>query len=199
MTSFPIDVENWQLGIRLNEYQQKMQTYQADMQRRIQEIELTPFEKERLSRVERPVKIVALSEDWCVDCLMTLPIMEQIAASAPAMELRIFSRSKWPGLKEYFNGRGIMAIPVYLFLDEKFDEIGVFVERPQAVHQKMSAWKAAHPEIEDIRRSFSMSSEEKSARLAKIRLDLQTAMESWYRETCQSGMVAEIAALLGLA
>jgi hypothetical protein len=130
---------------------------------------------------------------------MTLPIMEQIASSAPHMELRIFSRSKWPVLKEFYNGREIMSIPVYAFLDEHFEEIGLFIERPQLVHQKMSEWKAAHPEIDEIRRSFSMSSEEKSSKLAKIRLGLQAEMEGWYRDTCQASMVSEVAGLLGLA
>jgi hypothetical protein len=176
-----------------------MQTYQADMQRRIQEIQLTSFEQEQFARHNRPIKIAALSEDWCIDCLMTLPIMEQITAAAPAMELRIFTRSKWPILKEYYNGRGIMSIPVYSFLDENFEEVGVFVERPQMVHQKMSEWKATHPEIDEIRRSFSMSSEEKSSRLARIRLGLQAEMEGWYRDSCQAGLVSEVTALLGLA
>jgi thiol-disulfide isomerase/thioredoxin len=198
LTSFPLDAVKWQQGILLNDYLKSMQTYQADMQRRISAVQLKPSEMEKFAQISRPVKITALSEDWCIDCLMTLPIMAQIAEATPGMELRIFSRSKWPALKEYYNGRGIMAIPVYSFLDENYAEIGTFIERPQLAYQKMGEWKASHPEIEEIRRSASISSEEKSSQLAKIRLILQSEMEGWYREVCQSGMVAEVAGVLGL-
>ncbi len=198
MGLFPIDAENWSEGVCLNEYVREMETYQEDMQRRLEEVRLTVTELDRLSHVQRPIKIAALSEDWCIDCLMTLPIMARVAAAVPGIEMRIFSRSKWPVLKEYNNQRGVMAIPVYSFLDKSFEEFGMFVERPKTAEMKLTAWKAAHPEVEEIRRSFSMPSSEKKARLASIRIDMQKEMEVWYAEECQSGMVAEVAAILGV-
>jgi thiol-disulfide isomerase/thioredoxin len=195
---FPIDADSWGEGVCLDEYIRDMQTYQADMLRRMEAVRLDRSERIRLSHNHRTIKIVALSEDWCIDCLMTLPIIAQIVEAAPGMELRIFSRSKWPALKEYYNQRGVMAIPVYSFLDESFEEFASFVERPQTAHVKLDAWKATHPEIDKIRRSFSMSSVEKKARLAAIRAEMQIEMEGWYADECQSGMIAEVAALLGL-
>jgi hypothetical protein len=175
-----------------------MQAYQTDMQRRIDEVRLKPQEIARLRQYKQPVKIAVLSEDWCIDCLMTLPIMAQIAVAALTLELRIFSRSKWPQLKEFNNGRGIMSIPTYSFLTPDFKEFGVLVERPQMAHQMLSDWKKAHPETEEIRRSATISSEEKSARLAQIRLQMQVEMEGWYRDACQSALVDEVAAILGI-
>ncbi len=198
MGLFPIDAENWSEGVCLNEYVRQMETYQVDMQRRLKEVRLADAELVRFSHVQRPVKIAVLSEDWCIDCLMTLPIMAQIAAAAPSIELHIFSRSKWPALKEYNNQRGVMAIPVYSFLDKSYDEFGMFVERPKTAELKLTAWKGAHPEVDEIRRSFSMSSSEKKARLTSIRIDMQKEMEGWYAEECQSGMAAEVAVLLGI-
>ena len=195
---FPIDANNWLLGVQVDEYTREMQTYQTDMQRRLEEVQLAGDERQQLSRVHRPVKIAGLCEDWCIDCLMTIPIMAKIAAAAPGIELRIFSRNKWPTLKEYYNQQGIMAIPVFSFLDESFEEFAKFIERPQTAHVKLNAWKDAHPEIEEIRRSFSLSSTEKKARLANIRIDMQKEMEDWYANECQSGMVAEVEALLGI-
>jgi thiol-disulfide isomerase/thioredoxin len=195
---FPINAENWLEGDYLEEYVRQMQTYQADMERRLMDVHLDPTDRMRFSKNQRPVKIAALCEDWCIDCLMTLPIMAQIAAAAPGMDLRIFSRNKWPSLKEYQNQRGVMAIPVFSFLTESFEEFSVFVERPQTAHKKLNAWKAAHPEIDEIRRSVSLSSAEKKARLGCIRVEMQTEMEAWYADECQSGMVAEVAQLLGL-
>lgn len=198
MGIFPINAENWQEGVHLIEYTREMQAYQADMIRRLDEVRLKPDEIMRLSHVHRPIKIAGLCDDWCIDCLMTIPIMGQIAAAAPGMELRIFSRNKWPSMKEYYNQRGVMAIPVFSFLDEWYDEFGTFIERPQSAHIKLAEWKAAHPEIDQIRRSFSLSSTEKKARLAQIRVEMQSEMESWYADECQSGMVAEVAAILGV-
>ena len=198
MGLFPINADNWQEGVHLDEYTREMQAYQADMLRRMDQVRLKPEEIIRLSQVNRPIKIAGLCDDWCIDCLMTIPIMGQIAAAAPGMELRIFSRNKWPIMKEYYNQREVMAIPVFSFLDESYDEFARFIERPQSAHAKLAAWKAAHPEIEEIRRSFSLSSAEKKARLARIRVEMQSEMEGWYADECQSGMVAEVAAILGI-
>ncbi len=196
LSSFPIDAVLWPQGLQLDQYVCGMQAHQADMRRRMAEVHLSVDDAARLRRIERPVKITALSEDWCVDCLMTLPIMAQIAACIPGAELRIFTRSKWPAMKEYYNGRGIMSIPAYSFLDDQFSEFATFIERPQLVYGKVDAWKAAHPEADEIRRSATMTSDEKSARLAQIRRQLQDDMEGWYAADCQSAMVAEVAELL---
>ena len=195
---FPINAGNWLEGVCLEDYIPQMHTYQVDMQRRLKDVSLDSADRVRLSKNRRPVKIAALCEDWCIDCLMTLPIMAQIAEIAPGLELRIFSRKLWPSLKEYHNQRGVMAIPAFSFLTESFAEFAVFVERPQSAHKKLNSWKAAHPEIDEIRRSASLSSAEKKAHLAGIRTEMQAEMEAWYAEECQSGMVAEVAELLGI-
>ena len=198
MSSFPINADNWALGASLENYVNSMETFQEVMQRRLLEVQLLPDEIARFSRLKTPVKISVLSEDWCIDCVMTLPIVARLAAVAPVIELKLFSRSKWPVLKEYYNSRGIMSIPVYSFLTSEFVEFGTFVERPLLAAQKMTEWKAAHPEVDQIRRSFSMSSEEKSTRLAAIRAQMQTEMEGWYRDGCQSALLDEFAAILGI-
>lgn len=198
LSCFPIDAKLWLDGVQLEDYLCSMQANQADMRRRITQVTLSPADAARLSKFNRPVKVTALSEDWCIDCLMTLPIMAQIAACVPDMELRVFTRSKWPMMKDYYNRRGIMSIPAYSFLDEDFEEFATFIERPKLVYQKMDAWKAAHPEADEIRRSATLTSDEKSALLAEIRRRLQCEMEGWYAADCQSAMVAEVAALLGV-
>lgn len=198
MASFPINAENWQQGVVLEQYVTGMQTYRDDMERRMTEVRLTTAEIAALQGLTRPVKLAVLSEDWCIDCLMTLPVAAQVVAANPNLEMRIFSRSKWQVLKEYYNERGIMAIPVYSFLTAEFEEFATFVERPQAAADLLNAWKAAHPEIDEIRRSFSLSSQEKSARLAVIRQGMQAEMEAWYRNSCQAAMVSQFAGLLGL-
>lgn len=198
MPAFPLCNEDWRKGVRITEYVRGMQTYQSEMARRIAEVRLSPQEIDLFAHLDRPVKISALSEDWCIDCLMTLPIMAQIADASAYIDLRIFSRSKWLILKEYYNQRGIMAIPVYSFLNDQLEEIGVLVERPQLAHQRVAEWKAIHPEIEEIRRAAHLSSDEKKSQLAQIRLQFQTEMEDWYSQDCQSALVSEVAALLGL-
>jgi len=195
---FPINAENWQQGVALETYGTGMQTYRADMERRMAEVHLTVEDSTRLQQLQRPVKLAVLSEDWCIDCLMTLPIAAQMAAVAPTLEMRIFSRNKWWVLKEFFNERGIMAIPVYAFLTPEFEEFATFVERPQPATERLNAWKAAHPEVDELRRSFSLTNQQKSARLATIRQGMQVEMEEWYRNAFQSAMVAEFATLLGI-
>lgn len=175
-----------------------MGQHRVVMQERYSRICLLPEECESFTKMEKPVKMAVMTEEWCTDCLMNLPILARIADAAPRMELRIFIRKDWPELRAYYQGLGIHSIPVATFLDENFNLLSHWIERPQAAHERLNAWKAAHPEIEEIRRRFDLSSEQKRAMLKEINDRLLVEMETWYDGGLQSETIREVGNLLGL-
>jgi len=195
----PMDSTRWRAGLTLAEFVEKMTTYQDEMQRRLREVALPDTDRAELARLNRPVHALVLTEGWCPDSLMNLPILARVVEAAPGMDMRIFIRSRFPDLEAYYQARDVRCIPVFTFLDAAFDEIGTWLERPQAAHERLQAWKAEHPEFETSHPDSELSPRERGARLRALLQILPLEMERWYAEGLQAETVKELKALLAKA
>ena len=84
----------------------------------------------------RKVNVLALAEDWCGDVIANLPILGRIANESGTLNLRVLLRDTEPGsvvMDEYLNRGEFKSIPTVIFLDDNFNELGVWVERPDSV------------------------------------------------------------------
>lgn len=196
MDEFMIDESVWQSGLTLPELIDRMDVNQAAMQRRFQSVHLTQKELERLVALRADRKILVLTEEWCSDCLMNLPILARLAEAAPTVEMRLFIRKDWPALRTYFNNRDIYSLPTVQIMDADFTPLGVWVERPQAAHQALADWKAAHLEVERTRRRADLTSDQKREMLRVINEGLLSEMEGWYDQGLQSETVREVTEVL---
>ena len=166
------------------------------MQRRYQLVCLTAEEKSRLANLKTARRILVMTEEWCSDCLMNLPILVRLAESAPATEIRFFIRKDWPDLRAYFNERDIYSLPTVQIMDDQFAPLGVWVERPQTAHQRLAQWKADHPEVERTRRRADLTSDQKREMLREASDRLLLEMENWYTQGLQSETVREVTEVL---
>ncbi len=191
-----VDRELWETGLTLDRFVDGIDTYQEETRRRLREVQLAPADARFFGRISTPVFVLAMTEGWCGDSLLNLPILAQIVAAAPGLTLRVFVRSTSPLLNAAYQARGITHIPVFTFFDADFHEIGTWVERPQAAHERIAQWRVAHPEFDTIRNALDLTNEQRRARLQLIAATLLPEMEQWYAEGIQSATVAELAALL---
>jgi hypothetical protein len=191
-----ISQAEWQRGLTLEELIPRMDVNQEAMRRRRTMVRLTGAERERLSRLHSARNILVLTEEWCSDCLMNLPILTAIAAAAPMIDLKLFIRKDWPDLRTYFNSRDIYSLPTVQIMDENFLPLAVWIERPQAAHQRLAQWKLEHPEVERTRRRADLTSEQKREMLNEFSSRLLVEMEGWYDEELQSETVREVTELL---
>lgn len=77
-----------------------------------------------------PVRMVAIAEDWCPDVVRGLPVGARVAEAA-GMELRIFPRDDNMDLmNQYLWRHEYLSIPVFVFFDKDWKELGHWVERP---------------------------------------------------------------------
>lgn len=74
------------------------------------------------------VKVFVISEHWCKDCKREVPLIASIADKV-GWEMRIFSRDENPHLMEEYATDGKEIIPVFVFFDRTFTEIGRFIEQ----------------------------------------------------------------------
>jgi selT/selW/selH-like putative selenoprotein len=85
--------------------------------------------------------VLVLAEDWCGDVIANLPVLGRLAQACGKLNLRIFLRDQNLDLMEQYLHQGkFRAIPTFVFFDQSFNELGVWIERParlRAMQQQM--------------------------------------------------------------
>jgi hypothetical protein len=92
-----------------------------------------PADVEALKKLPKPVNVLAIVEDWCGDVVANVPIIERLARESGKLNIRYVQRDSTPFIDRYLNRGQFKSIPVFVFLDENFNELGVFYERPDSV------------------------------------------------------------------
>ena len=114
---------------------------------RISEEDLAAFRA-----LPRPVKVVVLAEDWCGDVIANLPVLGRLAKDSGKLDVRIFLRDQNDDIMQrYLNKGQFKSIPVFVFFDDAFRELGHWIERPASVTEVRAKRRkeifAAHPEF----------------------------------------------------
>src|SRR5262249_39311127 len=99
-----------------------------------------------------PLNVLVLAEDWCGDVIDNLPILGRIAQESGKLNLRVFLRDQnLDIMDQYLNQGEFRSIPVLVFFNEEFHEIGRFIERPASVTERRrlqrQAVYAQHPDF----------------------------------------------------
>ena len=197
MTSeFPMTAEVWQTGQTLEAYVSGMGQHEAATRRRLARPALRRADREAMARLTHVRHALAMTEAWCGDSMLNVPILAQVAAAAPNLDLRLFLRSQSPALDAYYQARGITHIPVFAFLDADYRLLATWVERPQAAHERLQAWYAAHPAVAAVRANTALDPEERRRQLRELTAGLLDEMEAWYDNGLQQATVLEIRRLL---
>lgn len=110
---------------------------------------------------EHPVSVVAFGEDWCTDVIQFLPVVAKIAEEVPAVQLRVFERDSDDNLQlmaPYYKEGIHHSIPVFVVYDRDWNELGHFIERPEAVTKQMAEetlrFQKANPDLEGVTRTY---------------------------------------------
>ena len=74
------------------------------------------------------VKVLCISATWCGDCRREVPLLAYISERA-GWDFQIFGMEENPTLMEEYTTNGKNVIPVFIFFDETFKEIGRFIEK----------------------------------------------------------------------
>lgn len=92
---------------------------------------------EEAHELPTPVRLLALSEDWCGDAVNTLPVVARLAERLAGWELRVLSRDENPDLMDAHLTGGSRSIPVVMVLDEELREMGWWGPRPAELQEWM--------------------------------------------------------------
>jgi Thioredoxin len=149
----PVTREQFEAGMTYDAYKAQMTRNREQFERNEQNLALTSDDLAAFTRLPRPLKVLALAEDWCGDVVANLPILGRLARESGKLDLRVLLRDQEPGtqvMDEHLNQGQFRSIPVFVFLDDDFRELGVWIERPKSVTslraEKMSELYAQHPD-----------------------------------------------------
>jgi len=145
------DVEQvYEHGLRLASYQARMRVHVCafnDLYERLafvrgEQIRKPPF---------AACRILILTEDYCIDSVLNVPLIARLAEASPGAQLRIASRDANAELAGCFPGRGgVSRLPTVIFLGRSKQVLGYWSERSKRDHEWMTMFLARDPMPEII-------------------------------------------------
>jgi thioredoxin family protein len=149
--------KQFESGMTYDAYKAQMTRNKEQVEQNEKDLQLKPEDVQAFRDLSQPVNVLALAEDWCGDVVANLPVLGRLAAESNGkLNVRILLRDQEPGtqvMDEHLNKGQFKSIPTVIFLDGEFNELGVWVERPDSVtklrEQKRQAQYAQHPEWGD--------------------------------------------------
>ena len=147
-----VDRARWDKGITYDEFKAAMTRNQERFAENESRVVLDPETVRTFKSLPKPLRVLVLAEEWCGDVVANLPVLGRLDKEVPALDVRIFYRDQNLDLMERWLNQGkYQSIPVFVFFDENFRELGHWIERPASVTERRAAERkkifAAHPEF----------------------------------------------------
>lgn len=131
-----MDQERFESGMSFADYLAHMpEARREGFVRSYQAVQLAEEDRQTLAAMTTPLFLAAFSEDWCGDCRINVPVAARLAEACPALQLRCFSREANSDLALQFK---LERIPTLILFNHKWQEIGRWVERPQAMAEVLA-------------------------------------------------------------
>ncbi|MEO2078570.1 MAG: thioredoxin family protein [Bacillus sp. (in: firmicutes)] len=147
-----MDLNAWfQKGMTVDEYTNAMTRNKQEMLSIYENFSLSAEDKNKLEDFRgKQLRVIAISEDWCGDALLNNPILLRIA-EAGEMEVRFILRDQNLELiDQYLTNGTSRAIPIYIFIDQEGNEVGVWGPRAPEMQSLVEKERAALPDKDAV-------------------------------------------------
>jgi thiol-disulfide isomerase/thioredoxin len=139
-------------GLTYEAYKDQMTRNRERVEENERRVDLSAEDLDAFRALPRPVKVLVLAEDWCGDVIANLPVLGRLAKDSGKLDVRIFLRDQNDDIMQrYLNKGQFKSIPVFVFFDDAFRELGHWIERPASVTEIRAKRRkdifAAHPEF----------------------------------------------------
>ena len=137
-----LDAKRFATGMTWKDYMAQMGDTRARTEENYQKAALTDDEKKFFSGVSKVKHVMMIAENWCGDVHRNSPLAARVAEAIPGAELRVFFRDKETDLRDAYLNNGYQSIPVVVFFDKDWNEIGRWIERAHAATTKAAQIRA---------------------------------------------------------
>ena len=139
-----VDAAYFAQGITYEAFKASMTRNREQLEANERAVALDSADVAAFRALRRPLHVVAIAEDWCGDVVANLPVLARLAEASGKLDLRVFDKSKHPELIARYKKEGTFeSIPVFVFFDEAFREVGVWIERPASVTARRAERRVA--------------------------------------------------------
>lgn len=123
--------EQWEQGMTYDAYKAQMTSNRDRLEATEQTVELAADDIAYFRQLPHALPVLVLAEDWCGDVIANLPVLAKLATATDRLDLRILLRDQHLDIMDqYLNGGVHRSIPVFVFFDHDFRELGHWIERP---------------------------------------------------------------------
>ena len=132
----PVDSARFSKGMTWKDYMAQMGDTQKRTEENYNRATLTDDEKKFFGGVKGVKYVLMLAENWCGDVHRNSPLIARIVESIPGAELRVFLRDQNLDITDCYLNNGYRSIPVVVFFDGNWNEIGRWIERAHPATSK---------------------------------------------------------------
>jgi thiol-disulfide isomerase/thioredoxin len=158
--------ERYEQAVPIDDYLSQMTQNREKVMENLERAVITEKDREFFSR--HPLRVLILTEEWCVDSTQFVPVLTALSREVPDLQIRVLRRDENKDLATNYRRKdGYQAIPVFIFFDQNMREIAFLIERPVKSTEEMAAetrrFQKANPELPGINRSVDRMPEETQA------------------------------------
>jgi hypothetical protein len=137
-----LDAARFATGMTWKDYMAQMGDTRARTEENYQKSALTADERKFFGGVKNVRYVMMLAENWCGDVHRNSPLVANVCEAIPSCELRVFLRDKETDLRDAYLNNGYQSIPVVVFFDKDWNEVGHWIERAHAATAKATLLRA---------------------------------------------------------
>jgi hypothetical protein len=138
----PLDAARFGKGLTWKEYVAQMGDTRARTEENYGKSGLTEEERRFFSGITQVRHVLMLAENWCGDVHRNSPLVAHIVEAMPNCEMRVHFRDQNLDLTDCFLNNGFRSIPIVVFFDQDWNEIGRWIERAHAATAKVAGIRA---------------------------------------------------------
>jgi hypothetical protein len=125
----PMDAQRFATGMTWKDYMAQMGDTRARTEDNYAKSALTEEERKAFSGLHNVRYAIMTAENWCGDVHRNSPLVAHVCEAIPGCELRVFLRDQNPDLRDTLLNNGYQSIPVVVFFDKDWNEVGRWIER----------------------------------------------------------------------
>ncbi len=137
----PLDAQRFSKGLTWKDYMAQMGDTRARTEDYYSKSALTDDERKFFGSINQVKYAMMLAENWCGDVHRNSPLIAHVCEALQGCDLRVFFRDKEADLRDTFLNNGYQSIPVVVFFDKDWNEIGRWLERSHAATGKAAQRK----------------------------------------------------------
>ncbi|AXF57558.1 thioredoxin family protein [Salicibibacter kimchii] len=123
-------------GMSPETYIENMQQHKENLQHIYEHFNI-PDDERLETLADRPSRVIVLTEDWCGDAMVNVPILLHIAEKTNMDVSMLLRDSNLELMDQYLTNGKSRSIPIFIFLDENGNEVAKWGPRAPEVQAKV--------------------------------------------------------------